>query len=78
MAYRRQFQGVVVSTRMRDTVVVRVDRKKMHPIYKKQYKVSKRYSVHSTDPSIQEGDTVQFEECRPISKTKRWRLLGKV
>ena len=60
---------------MNKTVVVRVDRVKVHPKYKKQYKVSRRYHVHDEANSYHVGDSVTFVECRPLSKTKRWRVL---
>lgn len=72
---KRVFQGTVVSNKMQKTVVVRVDRLKMHPKYKKRYKVSKKYKVHDEKNECKVGDKVIFEECRPISKEKRWRLV---
>jgi small subunit ribosomal protein S17 len=75
---KRRLQGVVVSTSMQKTIVVRVDRKKLHPKYKKYYTVSKKYKVHCENTEIKKGDKVIFEECRPLSKTKRWRLISKL
>ncbi len=74
---KKLFEGTVVSTKMAKTVTVRVDRKKMHPKYKKYFAVSKKYKVHCENPEIKKGDKVVFEECRPISKDKRWRLISK-
>ncbi len=74
----KQWKGTVVSTKMAKTIVVRVDRIKLHPRYKKKIKVSKRYKVHCTDPDIKEGDKVIFVECRPLSHDKRWRFVSKV
>lgn len=74
---KRRFEGTVVSTKMQKTITVQVDRKKLHPKYKKHFIVRKRYKVHCENPDIKIGDIVVFEECRPISKTKRWRLIGK-
>ena len=76
-AQQRTFQGVVESTKMNKTIVVRVDRTKMHPKYKKRYTVSKRFHVHDEKEEAQVGETVTFEETRPISRTKRWRLTGR-
>lgn len=74
---RRKFQGKVVSNSMDKTIVVRVDRKRLHALYKKYYKVSKRYKVHDEKNQYKVGDIVTFVECRPLSKTKRWRVLYK-
>ncbi len=70
----RNFEGTVVSTGMNKTVIVRVDTMAMHSKYNKSYKVSKRYPVHDEKGEAKEGDRVKFVECRPISKTKKWRL----
>ncbi|MBI4280696.1 30S ribosomal protein S17 [Candidatus Uhrbacteria bacterium] len=72
---RRQLQGVVVSDKMQKTVVVRVDRRKRHPKYHKYFVVSKRFLVHDEAGVARKGDTVEFEECRPISRHKRWRII---
>lgn len=72
---KRTFRGVVVSHRMNKTAVVRVDRIKQHSKYGKRYRVSKRYKVHDEKNERKTGDLVVFEECRPISKEKRWRLV---
>ncbi|MBI4653276.1 30S ribosomal protein S17 [Candidatus Kuenenbacteria bacterium] len=71
---KRTFQGVVVSDKMDKTIVVRVDRIKCHPKYKKRYKASKRYKVHDSENKYKIGDKVTFIECRPLSKEKRWRV----
>ncbi|MBI2037490.1 MAG: 30S ribosomal protein S17 [Candidatus Magasanikbacteria bacterium] len=70
----RSFEGTVVSTAMNKTVIVRVDTMRMHEKYNKNYKVSKRYPVHDEKGEAKVGDKVTFVECRPISKTKKWRL----
>jgi len=72
---KRQLEGTVVKTKMAKTIVVRVNRKKLHPKYKKFFNVNKRYKVHCENPEIKVGDRVVFEECRPISKDKKWRLI---
>ena len=74
---KRKFQGVVASHRMEKTAVVRVDRIKAHSKYGKRYRVSKKYKVHDEKNEYKTGEKVIFEECRPISKEKRWRLVGK-
>lgn len=71
----RQLQGVVVSSAQMKTVVVRVDRLRFHPIYKKRYTVSKKFHVHDEKEQFKVGDTVEFVECRPLSKTKKWRVV---
>lgn len=71
----RNFIGTVVSSAMNKTIVVRVDRMKLHPKYDKRYRVSKKFHVHDEKNAAKVGDTVEFMECRPLSKTKRWRLV---
>ena len=74
----RQFQGEVVSEKENKTIHVLVHRMKMHPKYKKQYKVSRKYAVHDEKNQAKVGDKVLFRECRPLSKTKKWRLIEKI
>lgn len=75
---KRVFQGTVVSDKMAKTIVVRVDRMKIHPKYKKQYRQSRNFKVHDEKKECRVGDVVRFVECRPLSRDKRWRLIGKV
>ena len=75
---QKVFQGVVASAKMKQTIVVRVDRKKTHPKYGKQYKASSSFHVHDEKGEYKAGDIVRFVETRPLSKTKRWRAVGKV
>jgi small subunit ribosomal protein S17 len=72
---KRKFNGVVVSDKMSKTRVVSVESIKVHPIYKKRYKVNKKYKVHDEKNLYKIGDKVQFIECRPLSKDKRWRMI---
>lgn len=72
---KKKFNGVVVSDKMEKTIVVEVERVKIHPKYKKRYSVSKRYKVHDEKEEFKKGDKVSFIECRPISKDKKWRVL---
>lgn len=72
---KRLFVGVVVSDKMEKTIVVRVDRTVLHRKYRKRYIVSRRYKVHDEKKEARLGDTVEFVECRPLSRDKRWRLL---
>lgn len=72
---RQQKVGRVVSNKMDKTIVVAVERLKKHRIYKRTYKVTKKFHVHDENNQGQIGDTVLIEESRPISKTKHWRLV---
>ena len=73
---RRQLQGTVVSDANDKTVVVKVDRRVMHPVYKKFITRSKKYHAHDEENRSKVGDLVKIEECRPISKNKRWRVVS--
>jgi len=64
--------GIVVSDKMDKTVVVRIDRLKMHSKYRKKYKVSKRYKAHDQENKFKEGDKVAIVLTNPISKDKNW------
>jgi small subunit ribosomal protein S17 len=72
---KRMLQGVVVSDKMDKTVVVKVERRVMHPIYKKFIRRSKKYAAHDENNACKIGDTVWIRECRPISKRKRWEVV---
>lgn len=74
---KRKFKGTVVSDKMKKTIVVRVDTKKTHPKYLKQYTSSKRFQVHDEKGVYKVGSIVVFEECRPISKDKKWKVIYK-
>jgi len=74
---KRKLQGTIVSTKMKKTVVVKVERIKEHPRYKKRYKVHKKYKAHYKSGEFKMGDKVIIEECRPMSKEKRWRVIKK-
>lgn len=71
----REFVGVVTSDKMDKTIVVQVNTKKLHPLYKKYVSRSKKYKAHDELNDAHEGDTVRIGEARPISKDKCWRLL---
>ncbi|MCK5123166.1 MAG: 30S ribosomal protein S17 [Candidatus Pacebacteria bacterium] len=64
--------GIVVSDKMDKTVVVKIDRLKMHAKYKKKYKVSKKYKAHDEGNEFKIGDKVMIMETKPISKDKKW------
>ncbi len=73
---RRQFQGTVISNNGTKMLVVSVESFTFHPLYGKRMCRRKRYHVHAENPSVYTiGSTVPFEECRPLSKTKRWRVI---
>lgn len=76
--HRRQLQGIIVSTKMAKTVIVRVDRTKTHPKYGKQYTASRRFAAHVEKADYQVGERVWIEETRPLSATKRWRVIKRV
>jgi len=72
---KKRFQGVVASDKNDKTVVVKVDSVKIHPKYQKRFVMSKKYKVHDEKNHFKVGDKVVFEECRPLSKDKRWRVI---
>ncbi len=72
---RKTLNGHVVSTKNVKTVVVAVEIYKKHPLYSKRFKSTKRYQVHVENVKANLGDFVKIDECRPISKTKRFRLV---
>ena len=73
---RRILQGTVVSDKGDKTVIVSVERRVMHPIYKKFIRRSKKYAAHDADNRFKVGDVVRIAECRPISRTKRFEVLA--
>ncbi len=72
---RRVLQGVVVSDKADKTVMVRVERRVAHPLYKKIIVRSKNYAAHDASNRFKVGDAVNIRECRPISKRKRWEVV---
>jgi small subunit ribosomal protein S17 len=72
---RRVLQGTVVSDKGDKTIVVLVERRVMHPVYKKFIRQSKKYAAHDEANRFKTGDTVSIIECRPISKRKRWEVV---
>ena len=75
---KKTMTGVVVSSKMDKTVVVKVERKFAHPVFKKVVKTIKKYKVHDERNECVEGDFIRIQETRPLSKEKRWRLMGVV
>jgi small subunit ribosomal protein S17 len=74
---KRVLEGVVVSDKNDKTIVVKVERRLRHPVLKKTVRLSKKYHAHDATNSAKIGDVVRIEETRPLSKQKRWTLLGK-
>ena len=72
---RRVLQGTVVSDKGDKTVIVLVERRVMHPVYKKFIRQSKKYAAHDEGNLYKVGDSVSIIECRPISKRKRWEIV---
>lgn len=75
---RRILQGVVVSDKCDKTVLVKVEERVMHPIYKKYVKLHKKYAAHDESNSCKIGDLVKIVESKPISKTKKWAIESKI
>jgi small subunit ribosomal protein S17 len=73
---RRILSGVVMSDKMKDTIVVRVERFVKHPKYGKYLKHAKRYKAHDPGNQHKIGEKVQIEECRPISKDKHFKVVA--
>jgi small subunit ribosomal protein S17 len=74
---KRVLQGVVVSDKADKTIVVKVERRFKHPLYKKYIRSTKKYHAHDADNACRVGETVRIVESRPHSKTKRWELLSR-
>lgn len=74
----RTLTGTVVSDKMDKTVTVLIERKTKHPVLGKIIRVSKKYHAHDENNECHEGDIVIIEECRPIAKTKSWRVSKRV
>ena len=70
----RTLVGVVISNKMTKTIVVKVERRIQHPVYRKYIKKTKKYHVHDESNTCTIGDKVQIKACRPFSKTKSWTL----
>ncbi len=73
--YRKTRNGIVVSDKADKTIVVNVQRKVVHPKYGKIVRLNKKYKAHDEKNDCREGDTVRIMETRPLSKSKRWRLV---
>lgn len=72
---RKTRVGTVVSDKMNKTVVVAVERKVSHPLYKREIRRTKNFQVHDEENECREGDVVRIMETRPLSRHKRWRVV---
>ncbi|MAQ37049.1 small subunit ribosomal protein S17 [Thioclava sp. ES.031] len=72
---KRILQGTVTSDKNDQTVTVSVERRFTHPVLKKTIRKSKKYRAHDAENQFKTGDIVRIEECAPVSKTKRWRVV---
>ena len=72
---KRQVSGIIVSNKMDRTVVVQVERLVKHPLYKKYIRRRNKFMAHDKDNACGIGDRVEISESRPLSKTKRWRVV---
>jgi small subunit ribosomal protein S17 len=73
---RKEKVGIVTSNKMQKTVVVTVERQVIHPFYKRVVRHSKRFLAHDEKNECRPGDTVRIQETRPLSRAKRWRVVG--
>jgi len=72
---RKERTGVVVSDKMKKTIVVRVERRERHPLYGKEIRTSRKFYAHDEKNEAKVGDRVRIVETRPLSRLKRWRLI---
>jgi small subunit ribosomal protein S17 len=75
---KKTLQGIVVSDKMKKTVVVEVESMKEHPKYKRRFKIHKKYKAHDQNQEYHVGDKVVIEETKPISKDKNWIVKSKI
>ncbi len=73
---QRQLEGIVVSDKMQKTRVVAITLIRTHPKYLKQYQITRKFKAHDEENKTHTGDKVTIQETRPLSKTKRWMILG--
>ncbi|MEK7124294.1 MAG: 30S ribosomal protein S17 [Patescibacteria group bacterium] len=75
---KKKLQGIVTSEKMQKTVVVKVERIKEHPKYKRRYKIHKKYKAHDEKGEFHIGDKVLIEETSPMSKDKHFKVVTKI
>ena len=73
---KKILNGIVISNKPNKTVTVLVERKYQHPVLKKVIKAKKKYSAHDENNTFKNGDKVSIRECRPFSKTKKFKVIG--
>jgi len=78
MKKRKEFTGTVISVKMKDTIVVEIERRTRHPLYRKAVKSTKHFVAHITGATVEVGDYVRIAESKPISKTKHFIFVAKV
>jgi len=71
----KQQIGIVISNKMQKTIVVKIEKKYSHPMYSKTLIKTKKYLAHDEQEKCNIGDQVLLQECRPLSKKKRWKLI---
>lgn len=74
---KKQLTGTIISNKMLKTVVIKVERIKKHSKYKRRFKFHKKYKAHVQGEEYKTGDKVIIEECRPLSKDKKWKVIKK-
>ncbi|MDP3991044.1 MAG: uS17 family ribosomal protein [Candidatus Nealsonbacteria bacterium] len=75
---KKKLSGVITSVKMKNTAVVKVERLKRHPKYLRTYKIHKKYKAHIEGAEYAVGEKVIIEECVPVSKDKKWKVIKKV
>jgi len=75
---KKQLKGKVISDKMQKTIVVRVETIKVHPKYKKRFKAHKNFKADNSNNEYHTGDKVIIEEAVPMSKNKKWKVVGKM
>ena len=75
---KKQLKGTIVSDKMQKTAVVEVELLKEHKKYKRKFKTHKNYKAHLESEDYKVGDRVLIEECKPMSKEKKWRVIKKI
>ncbi|MGF7163386.1 small subunit ribosomal protein S17 [Rhodoligotrophos appendicifer] len=75
---KRILQGVVVSDKNEQTIVVQVERRFTHPLFKKTVRRSKKFHAHDENRAAKVGDVVRIQECKPVSKLKTWTLIENI
>lgn len=78
MENKKTLKGIIISTKMQKTVTVAVTSLKEHDKYKRRYKSTNKYKAHNENGEYNVGDKVIIEECRPLSKDKKWKVIKKV